>query len=141
VQKDNRPVARVNGTTPAAVKTSLNKHFHSIKPIVALMVANMLQSICDYAQDAQYECHESETNGSALAESMWCVPYKDIELYKRWFKASGKTRANTLVHEWSHRYGCTFGLGYDWEDSYGSSGTFRALNNAEPYGNIVADLG
>lgn len=44
-------------------------------------------------------------------------------------------RTNTLVHEWMHKYGCAFDLGYDYEEIYWQSGTIRALLDAEPYGN------
>src|SRR6266849_5663288 len=125
-----------DGTSPAAVAAALQKHFHSKRKIVASMVANGLENLVSDADDVQYECHEQEDQGSTLAEALWCIPFTDVKLFKKYFSSDDTTKANTLIHELSHRYLCTFDLGYDWEPSYGTAGTFRALNNAEPYGNI-----
>jgi hypothetical protein len=130
-----------DGTNPANVRDALNTHFHATSKFIAGIVADNLQKCRDAAQDAQYECHEEQDMGGTLAESLWCVPLTDIKLFKGFFKKDEDTKGNTLVHEWLHRYSCKFDLGYDWEPIYKTSGTVRALANAEPYGNIVQALG
>jgi hypothetical protein len=125
----------------ADVRAALQQHFHGTSQIVAFAVANHLTAVSLMVDAAQYECHQDESNGSALASTTWCVPFTDIRLWKPWFQADIRVRTNTLVHEWMHKYDCAFDLGYDYEEIYRQSGTIRALLNAEPYGNIAQALG
>lgn len=125
----------------ADVRDALRQHFHGTSQIVAFAVANHLTSVMLFVDWAQYECHEDETNGSALASTIWCLPFTDISLWKPWFILDLDDQANTIAHEWMHKYDCAFDLGYDYEEIYRQSGTIRALLNAEPYGNLVAQLG
>ena len=69
----------------ADVRGALSQHFHGTSQIVAFAVANHLTSVMLFVDWAQYECHEDETNGSALASTIWCVPFTDISLWKPWF--------------------------------------------------------
>ncbi len=125
----------------ADVADALSRHFHGTAEIVAFAAANHLGSVMWFVDWAQYECHEDQANGSNLATTIWCVPFTDIRLWRPWFAQSLDVQANTLVHEWMHKYGCHFDLGYDWEEIYRQSGTIRTLLNAEPYGNLVAEIG
>lgn len=108
---------------------------------MAFAAANHLASVMLFVDWAQYECHEDERNGRALATTLWCVPFTDIRLWKPWFTKGLDERANTLVHEWMHKYDCAFDLGYDFDPEYESSGTIRALLNADPYANLVQQMG
>jgi Domain of unknown function (DUF4157) len=131
-----------DGLKPVDVRDALNEHFHSDSKFVADYVREILLTAGLYAYHlVQYECHATDTKGNALATTYWCVPFTDIILWKPWFEESLDTQASTLVHEWMHKYHCSLDLGYDWEESYKKAGTLRALFNADPYGELVEDIG
>jgi hypothetical protein len=129
-----------NGTTPTAVKTALDTHFHSSGTGLASWIAFNLNWLKGQAVSPTYECQKPQ-EGSLLGWAMWCVPWTDIELFPLWFAESSiDKRANTMIHEWVHRYGCNFDLGYEWESGYSGHGTLRALLNADPWAHLVYDL-
>lgn len=129
-----------NGTTPADVKTALDTHFHSSGTILAAWIAHNLDWLKGESNSPTYECEKPQV-GSRLGWSMWCVPWTDIELYPLWFAQSDiDQRARTMIHEWVHRYGCNFDLGYEWEEGYSGHGTLRSLLNADPWAHFVYDI-
>jgi hypothetical protein len=130
-----------NGTQ-ADVRAALQRHFHTTSVGVARLVADHLTHLLYMCDHVQYECHAEEYNGTTLAWSAWCVPFTDVLIYKRFFdKTDARIQANTLIHEWGHKYLCLLDLGYDHEEEYGTSGTTRALANADPYCNLATELG
>lgn len=131
-----------DGAQPAAVQAALQRHFHTTSQAVARLVADNLTHLLYMCNHVQYECHANEYYGSTLAWSAWCVPFTDVLVYKLFFDRTDiNERANTLIHEWGHKYLCLLDLGYTHEPAYQNSGTTRALSNAEPYGNIAVELG
>jgi hypothetical protein len=133
-------LGRYNGTTPASVRTALNRHFHATSSAFAGWVRFNLRFLKWSAASPQYEC-ESVQVGSRMGWAMWCVPFSDIELYPRWFALGDiDRRARWMIHEWVHRYGCNFDLGYAWESGYSSHGTTRALLNADSWAKFVYDI-
>src|SRR5262249_22636245 len=102
-----------NGTTPADVKSALDKHFHSSGTNLAALIANDLDWLKGESVSPTYECEKPQV-GTRLGWSMWCVPWTDIEFYPRWFAQPDiDRRARTMIHEWVHRYACNFDLGYE----------------------------
>ena len=75
-----------------------------------------------------------------LATSFWCVPLADIRLCSIYFGHGPTKRSTTLIHEWVHKYGCNFDLGYEHEPDYGSHGTVRQLLNADSFSSFVRDV-
>lgn len=129
-----------DGTDPAEVKTAMNRHFHGTSTTLAWWLRQNLIDLKSNSDSPQYEC-ESEPNGSAYAQSLWCLPFTDIELYPSWFALPHTSRrARTLIHEWVHRYGCNFDLGYEHSDDYPNHSTVRALLNADSWAHFVYDI-
>jgi uncharacterized protein DUF4157 len=129
-----------NGTTPADVKTALDTHFHSSGTGLARWIAFNLDWLRGESDSPTYECEKPQV-GTYRGWSMWCVPFTDIELYPLWFSDPDiDTRARTMIHEWVHRYGCNFDLGYEWEQGYTGHGTLRSLLNADPWAHLVYDI-
>jgi hypothetical protein len=129
-----------NGTTPADIKLALNRHFHSSGTGLAAWIEFNLAWLRGEADSPTYECEKPQV-GTRLGWSMWCVPWTDIELYPLWFAESDiDKRARTMIHEWVHRYGCNFDLGYEWEAGYSGHGTLRSLLNADPWAHFVYDV-
>jgi hypothetical protein len=129
-----------DGTNPADVKTALNRHFHSSGTGLATWIAFNLRWLIGQSDSPQYECEKPQI-GNRLGWAMWCVPWSDIELYPLWFAESDiNRRARTMIHEWVHRYGCNFDLGYEWQEGYSGHGTLRSLLNADPWAHLVYDI-
>jgi hypothetical protein len=129
-----------NGTTPADVKTALNKHFHSSGTGLAAWIAYNLNWLKGQSDSPTYECEKPQV-GKRLGWSMWCVPFTDIELYPLWFAEPDiDIRARTMIHEWVHRYGCNFDFGYEWQSGYSGHGTLRSLLNADTWAHLVYDV-
>ncbi|MCP4341229.1 MAG: DUF4157 domain-containing protein [Desulfobulbaceae bacterium] len=129
-----------NGTAPADVRDALNRHFHATSSAFAGWIRLNLRYLKWASDSPQYEC-ESVQIGSRMGWAMWCVPFSDIELYPRWFAlADIDRRARWMIHEWVHRYGCNFDLGYAWEEGYSGHGTARSLINADPWAKFIYDI-
>lgn len=129
-----------DGTDPAEVRRAMRRHFHSTSTAMAWWLAGNLRFLASASSSPQYEC-QSQQDGSQRAWSAWCVPFTDILLYPIWFADTDiDARARTMIHEWVHRYGCNFDLGYEWEEGYEEHGTVRALLNADSWAHFVFDV-
>ena len=131
-----------DGTDPAEVKAALLKHFNSSSTFVARIVRGNLRRLLHemaWSFDPQYEC-QAEDSGTTLAWVPWCVPLADIEVYPRFFTKDVDKRADTLVHEWTHKYLCKLDVGYEHEEGYEDQSTIRHLANADSFGEFVFDV-
>ncbi len=135
-----------DGTTPAKVHTALDTHFNgSTSRSFGYWIMTNLIYLRGVAWMAGYQC---ETTGGSFwactgpntrATTFWCVPGIDIRLCPPYFASSGSGRARTLVHEWVHKYGCNFDLGYEHEPGYAGNGTLKQLLNADSFAHFVQD--
>jgi hypothetical protein len=96
---------------------------------------------------AGYQCYNGglfegtwACGGSALATTFWCVPGVDIRLCPSYFGQTPTERSTTLIHEWVHKYGCNFDLGYEHETGYSGNGTLTQLLNADSFSNFIRDV-
>ena len=127
------------GTAPDVVAALRNRFAGTSRSLAGLVAFNMF-TVYRNSDDPTYEC-EKPQDGNTLGWSMWCVPFTDIELYPLWFGLpSDDERAETIIHEWMHRYGCLLDLGYHEGGTSGGHGTIRSLNNADAYSNLCFDL-
>ena len=139
-------LASYNGTTPANVQTALSTHFGgSDSRAFGYWVMTNLIYLRSVAWMAGYQC---ETTGksfwactapSTLATTFWCVPGVDVRICPGYFTSSTTDRVSTLIHEWVHKYGCNFDLGYEHESGYSGNGTVTQLLNADSFANFVRD--
>jgi Domain of unknown function (DUF4157) len=128
-----------DGTTPPDVKTSLDTHFHSSSSGFAGWIRFNLRYLKLFVDLPQYECHSIQSRQNP-AWTQWFIPLTDIELYPKWFATSIDTQARMLIHEWVHKYGCNFDLGYKSNPGYSTHGTLRSLLNADPWAWLVYDI-
>jgi hypothetical protein len=148
----SRAVAAVSGydgTTPAKVFNALRTHFHgATSNAFATWINVNLRFLQGTSLLAGYECF---TGGllergwacrgpNELATTFWCVPGVDIRLCPVYFTHGTGTRSTTMIHEWVHKYGCNFDLGYEHEAGYAGHGTVRQLLNADSFANFVRDV-
>lgn len=139
-------LASYNGTTPGKVHDALRDHFGgSTSQAFGYWVMGNLIYLRGIAWMAGYQCETvggsswACTSNSTLATTFWCVPFVDIRLCPSYFTSSTSQRTTTLIHEWVHKYGCNFDLGYEHEDDYGSNSTVTQLLNADSFANFVRD--
>ena len=134
-----------DGTNPPTVHTALDNSFHASSSAFAGWVRVNLRLLRLMAPMAGYKC---ETTGQSawcgpgtLAETAWCVPLFDVRVCASiYFDQSPLERSTTLIHEWVHKYGCNFDLGYRGEPGYVGGSTLRALVNADPFAQLVKDI-
>lgn len=132
-----------NGTAPIEVHDALAAHFHGTSTALASWVRFNLRILRQLARLASYKCVDpgGMCIGSRSAWTVWCVPFTDIRICSpAHFGKPANVRSRELIHEWVHRYGCNFDLGYHGSEDYGSSGTTRALFNADPWAWLVFDV-
>jgi hypothetical protein len=133
-----------DGTSPAEVNTALATHFHATSAAFAGWVNFNLGLLKLLAHLASYDCEDGGSwwcDPGTLAKSFWCVPGIDIRVCQPiYFAQSPDERSTTLIHEWVHKYGCNFDLGYRGEEGYSSSWTITALLNADPFAQVVKDV-
>ncbi|WGH74151.1 DUF4157 domain-containing protein [Tenacibaculum tangerinum] len=139
-------LASYNGTTPSKVKTALSTHFGGVSNVgFAAWIKTNLIYLRVVAWMAGYQCETTGnsswacTSSSTLATTFWCVPFVDVRLCPGYFSSSQSDRVTTLIHEWVHKYGCNFDLGYEHESHYSGNGTLRQLLNADSFANFVRD--
>jgi hypothetical protein len=128
-----------NGTTPADVRTSMNRHFHGTSSALAAWIRFNLRYLRLFVNMPQSECQSTQSIPNP-AWTMWCVPFTDIELYPNWFSSSRDYRAALMIHEWVHHYGCNFDLGYVSSTGYSGHSTARALLNADPWQWLIYEI-
>lgn len=141
-------VGMYDGTAPPEVKKALAKHFHGAVSSTFGAWINLNLKLLLGAMDDSYECFSGGPVESTwackspneLATTFWCVPGVDIRLCPPYFNRSDIERSTTLIHEWVHKFGCNFDLGYEFESDYGSNWTLTQLLNADSFSNFVRDV-
>jgi hypothetical protein len=137
-------LAAYNGTTPPKVKPALDKHFKASSTAFAGWVNFNLGILRLLAPLADYDCEDTSSwwcSGTTQAKTFWCVPGIDIRVCQpRYFSEPPLSRSEILIHEWVHKYGCNFDLGYKHEADYPSQWTITALLNADPFSEFVKDV-
>jgi hypothetical protein len=141
-------LAVYDGTSPAKVHTALATHFGgATSTAFGVWIAGNLAYLGAVAAGPAYECYTGgifegtwACGGRALATTFWCVPGVDIRLCPSYFGQTATERATTLIHEWVHKYGCNFDLGYEHESEYSGNSTFTQLMNADSFANFVRDV-
>lgn len=137
-----------DGTSPAKVHTALDAHFGGAtsSAFAKWIAANLLYLKLAAALPA-YECYTGgilertwACGPGVLATSFWCVPGFDIRLCPSYFGQTATERSATLIHEWVHKYGCNFDLGYEHESGYSGNSTVSQLLNADSFSNLVRDI-
>lgn len=141
-------VALYDGTNPAKVKNALSTHFHGATSNAFATWINLnLRILWALTWMAGYECYTGgilertwACGSNALATTFWCVPGIDIRLCPSYFGQSATERSTTLIHEWIHKYGCNFDLGYEHEEEYSKNRTVTQLLNADSFANFIRDV-
>jgi hypothetical protein len=141
-------VASYNGTTPSKVFNALSTHFNgATSSAFATWINVNLRFLWGTTWMAGYQCYNGglfegtwACGGSALATTFWCVPGVDIRLCPSYFGQTPTERSTTLIHEWVHKYGCNFDLGYEHETGYSGNGTLTQLLNADSFSNFIRDV-
>jgi Domain of unknown function (DUF4157) len=130
-----------DGTTPTEVNTALATHFHATSATFGGWVNLNLGFLRRVAPLVSYDCEDTSSwwcGGSANAKTFWCVPFVDIRVCQpSYFSNPDQDRSRILIHEWVHKYGCNFDLGYAWEPGYSNAWTITALLNADPFARFV----
>lgn len=140
-------VSSYNGTTPTKVFNALSTHFHgATSNAFATWINVNLRFLWSTTWMAGYDCY---TGGLAervwacgpndLATTFWCVPGVNIKLCPSYFSQSAKGRSTTMIHEWVHKYGCNFDLGYEHEPGYAQNWTTTQLLNADSFSSFIRD--
>lgn len=141
-------VRSYNGTTPTKVRDALARHFHgSTSSAFASWINVNLRYLWATTWMAGYRCFTGgfiekrwACKGTALATTFWCVPGVDIRLCPSYFGESDIQRSKTLIHEWVHKYGCNFDLGYEHNPGYSGNRTLTQLLNADSFAAFVRDV-
>jgi len=142
-------VALYDGTKPTKVKAALSAHFHGATSNAFATWINLnLRILWAMTWMAGYKCYtggilESRwacRSDNELATTFWCVPGFDIRLCPSYFSQSAIERSTTLIHEWIHKYGCGFDLGYEHEEKYSKNRTVTQLLNADSFAKFVRDV-
>jgi hypothetical protein len=141
-------VAAYDGTSPAKVHTALTTHFHgATSNAFATWINVNLRYLWLVTWMAGYECYTGgllertwACGSGALATTFWCVPTVAIRLCPSYFGQSDTERATTLIHEWVHKYGCNFDLGYEGETGYSGNRTLTQLLNADSFSSFIRDV-
>lgn len=141
-------VSSYNGTTPAKVFNALSTHFNgSTSNAFATWINVNLRFLWGVTWLAGYECYTGgilertwACGPNDLATTFWCVPGVDIRLCPSYFGQSDIERSTTLIHEWVHKYGCNFDLGYEGEPGYSQNSTLSQLLNADSFSSFIRDV-
>lgn len=133
-----------DGTSPPEVKTALDTHFKASGTGFAGWVNFNLGFLRRLAPLASYDCEDTSSwwcGPNTNAKTFWCVPFVDIRVCQpNYFGHSDIERSRILIHEWVHKYGCNFDLGYRNDPDYPNQWTITALLNADPFAQFVKDV-
>lgn len=145
IDKARGKLGAYDGTSPAVVHDSLDRNFHATSSGFAGWVRLNLWILRKMASLASYDCEDSKSwwcdSSTTLAKTFWCVPGVDIRVCNpQYFSQTADDRSTTLIHEWVHKYGCNFDLGYAGEAGYSSAWTITALLNADPFAQLVKEI-
>lgn len=141
-------VSSYNGTTPTKVHNALSTHFHgATSNAFATWINVNLRFLWGVTWMAGYECYTGgilesgwACGSNALATTFWCVPGVDIRLCPYYFSQGATERSTTMIHEWIHKYGCNFDLGYEFEADYPKNWTLTQLLNADSFSSFIRDV-
>ena len=142
-------ISSYNGSTPSKVYNALNTHFGgSTSNAFATWINMNLRYLRNVAWMCGYQCATVGSSSWAckspytLATTFWCVPGFDVRVCDpTYFNDTATGRSSTLIHEWVHKYGCNFDLGYEHETGdYSGNWTVTQLINADPWANLVRDV-
>ena len=137
-------ISRYDGTNPPEVKTALHNNFGGVSnTFFAGWIKINLGLLRGMGPWAGCDCIPTDPDwcpGTTLAYTIWCVPVFDVRLCPEYFAEPQIERSGTLIHEWVHKYGCNFDLGYDWEPDYPKNSTFEQLLNADSFSELVKDI-
>src|SRR5262249_10809900 len=129
---------------PPEVKTALDKHFKANSTGFAAWVNLNLGYLRLIAPLASYDCEDTSSwwcGSGTQAKTFWCVPFVDIRVCQPlYFSEPDLERSRILIHEWVHKYGCNFDLGYQQDPDYPKQWTITALLNADPFARFVRDV-
>jgi len=137
-----------DGANPAKVRNELARHFHGATGSAFAAWVNVnLRYLWAVSWIAEYECYTGGVferawacGSRVLATTFWCVPGVDIRLCPAYFGQSDTERSTTLIHEWVHKYGCNFDLGYEHEADYTGNRTVTQLLNADSFASFIRDV-
>jgi hypothetical protein len=142
-------VGEYDGKEPTKVHDALAKHFGgATSKAFAKWIKLNLKYLSAVSWMAGYECF---TGGiferrwacktkSARATTLWCVPDVAIRLCPPYFDDDATDRSTTMIHEWVHKYGCNFDLGYEGGKEYGENTTLKQLLNADSFSSFIRDV-
>ncbi|MBK6931955.1 MAG: hypothetical protein IPH12_14265 [Saprospirales bacterium] len=138
-------ISRYDGTNPAEVHTSLDNNFGGItNSFFAGWIKLNLYLLKGMGPWAGYDCvanGDGFCGTTTMAYTIWCVPFFDIRICDPYyFSHSPLDRSTTIIHEWVHKYGCNFDLGYDWEPDYPDNSAITQLFNADSFAEFVKDV-
>ena len=142
-------VSSYDGSSPTKVFNALSTHFHgATSNAFATWINVNLRFLWSLTWMAGYECYTGGLLGrnwacsspNELATTFWCVPAVDIRLCPPYFGASPTERSTTMIHEWIHKYGCNFDLGYEHEPDYPTNLTVTQLLNADSFSSFIRDV-
>lgn len=141
-------VSSYNGTTPAKVFNALSTHFHgSTSNAFATWINVNLRFLWAVTWMAGYDCYTGgifegtwACGPGALATTFWCIPGVNIRLCPSYFGQGPTERSTTMIHEWVHKYGCNFDLGYEGEAEYPQNMTLTQLLNADSFSSFIRDV-
>jgi hypothetical protein len=126
---------------PAAVNTSLTKHFKSTRPGTVKDIIEVLEWLIKRLPAQTYECEATATGMCSTADAYTAWIFGDIHLCPLFFTRGTRNQATTIIHEAAHLIRGKLDLGYSWSAKYAKQSTFAALLNADPYAELCNDLG
>ena len=133
---------------PPEVYNALKTHFSNSTSSGFAGWVNINLRLLRMAMDTDYQCFTGGavesvwacTSPGILATTFWCVPGVDIRICSSYFNETDIERSTTLIHEWVHKFGCSFDFGYEHETVYRTNSTLSQLLNADPFANLVRDV-
>ena len=140
-------LATYDGTNPADVRDALARRFKASSSAFAMWITFNLRFLRVLAPRSEYVCQKVYYDCGGLCQEeapyAWapiCGALAPVRVCDpRYFGAGDTDRPMYLIHEWVHKYGCNFDLGYCSESDC-PGGTVRSLLNADPWARLVGDI-
>ena len=134
---------RSGGATPREVSLALNTHFKNTSIEFAGWISSSLFFLRGPARSTSYDCEDTDSwwcGSEDIAKALWCLPGVDIRVcHPLYFSIVPSSRSEALIHEWLHKYKCSFDLGYRGTSGYPSY-TTTAILNADSWSEFVRDV-